>query len=738
VVATVVAAAAVVVASVLIGQLVCAVAGSVAWADSAPAVGLGALVGVAASGLHLAGHTTGPAIAILGLEVAGCALMWKRPDHRPPFSLAVPVLLVGAAVLVPFIAARRFGTLGVGLDDDMANHLLVGGAFQSSQVARVAPPLYLAIYPLGPHAVAATLASVGGISLVDSFTGFTIALPPLIAMVAWGQLRTLPRGVAQLGVFVVGTPYLVLAYMGEGSFKEPALAILLLGTIWEIERIRVRRRTGLTMFVPVAVIVVGLLSIYSIAGLWWPVVTAGAVAAASLQSRWRSGELVKRADIGRLLAPSIMGLCALGVIIAPQVPRLWRFYNGIVAVGNGSGIPVSNIGNLKGSLNPLETTGSWLSADFRIAPPSVAFSGAGALLICGCCVIGFVRLLRDGRLELPAATASCAAIWSYSALTQSAYTSAKALVIASPFVVCLAVTGLVGSGTLNGWWARGKAVIGGCLLLMLAASSYLALVASPVGPSAHADSMAGFRSIVLGRTTLVLEEDPFAGWYLAGARVSTQQLGPRATNPERRYKHVGWGSVPASVLARYDYVVAPIDPASGEPPASFRLVDISWPYDLFERRTTSTSRPSRDRQLARVKGDCRALARKGLRWIGEDAGRDAIPIYVPMEYVPEGVSRSTTTPEVDPGLYYVNMRYIAYEPVRIAISGLSTTMPATLEGLGTYWPVGEVTVRRRGSLAVRVEERPGLMVAPSFGLSGVVIQLTRLLRGDDGNSSGCN
>src|SRR5207249_205622 len=84
-------------------------------------------------------------------------------------------------------------------------------------------------YPVGPHALVAGLGEGLGIGLIDGFAGLTLAIPVLTALVAAEALHRLRRGPRIVAAALVALPYLAAAYLAQEAFKEPILALLLLG-----------------------------------------------------------------------------------------------------------------------------------------------------------------------------------------------------------------------------------------------------------------------------------------------------------------------------------------------------------------------------------------------------------------------------------------------------------------------------------------------------------------------------
>ena len=86
-------------------------------------------------------------------------------------------------------------------------------------------------YPMGPHAIVVGLDKGLGVSLVEGFTGLTVAvavIAPLTALAAFPERPPLRRAAAAL---LVGLPYLVASYFAQGAFKETMQALWVLAFI---------------------------------------------------------------------------------------------------------------------------------------------------------------------------------------------------------------------------------------------------------------------------------------------------------------------------------------------------------------------------------------------------------------------------------------------------------------------------------------------------------------------------
>ena len=158
-------------------------------------------------------------------------------------------LPVAAAVLalcaLPFLANGRIGELGTSVLDDLWFHMSQADVLRTDGTSM---QVLADGYPIGPHALVATLAAGTGMGVDTAFTGLLLVTPVLLALVALAAFEGVPWPLRMLGASVVGIPYLVASYLAEGAFKEPLLALFFLGfalTLREAVRAgRLERRTS--------------------------------------------------------------------------------------------------------------------------------------------------------------------------------------------------------------------------------------------------------------------------------------------------------------------------------------------------------------------------------------------------------------------------------------------------------------------------------------------------------------
>ena len=709
----------VVAASLVVGRALLLLAGRPEpWTLAGP-VGLAALLTLAGIAIHLPGRATTTAILLTAATAAALAAalataatapsraetdLTHRIGGRNRFrGVGGPVLAALIALLaasIPFAASGRFGILGVGLvNDDMASHLAIAD-WLWTHVGQE-PALIGQGYPLGPHALAAALASGAGVSLIAAFAGITLAAPALMALAAYGALAGLRPAARVVAAAAVALPYLGAAYLAQGAFKEPIMALLALGFALLLPGARSPRAAA-----PLGLIAAGTIYVYSFPGLAWLAGTAALWGALGVA---RS----RRRPAARPVAAVALAAIAVAAVLAlPDAGRIADF-TGFRAFSSAT--ISGGLGNLRHQLSPLEALGIWPASDFRLSAadasaPQAAFY-LGALLAACALVLGLPGWLRRRGPAVPAALAAAAAIYLGARLLGTVYTSAKALAIASPLVVIVALGGL-GASPARLW----RAALAAALVAGIGLSDLLILRQAPVAPSDHREQLAALRTLVQGRRVLFLGRDNFVAWELRGARPFTavrNYYDPDYVRPDRRladvFQKFDFDSVRPRTLARFPYVITTSAAYASGPPPSFEPVRRTADFVLWRRTAPVGER----RTLAEGASpgatlDCGRRAGGRLAAAPGTATVFARPPIAGAAWSPgptvESGSPASQELRVPAGRWAVSLQYDATQPLSVSAPGLRATLPANLDYRGSvpYYPAGILRARRPGPLTVRV------------------------------------
>jgi len=700
--------------SLVVGQAILSLCGrrELSWL-SGP-VGLAALLVASGLAIKLPGHGTAVAIVASVLVVAAAVVLiaGRRPVPGAR-AWAFPLALVAAglallAASIPFIANERVGILGVGLvNDDMAYHLLIAD-WLNSRVGDM-PVLLHQGYPVGPHALVAGLSEALGTGLIEAFAGLTLAIPVLTALVGFEALRGLPAMPRVVAAALVSLPYLITAYLAQEAFKEPIMALLLLDFA-----LLLPSATSPRLAVPLGVIAAGAVYTYSFPGLFW--LAAAAAIYAGVQ-------LARRAPGSRRA-----GLWAAGAAVAVMALLTAPEWSRLVDFGDFRAFRTSNLsgglGNLRHQLSPLEALGIWPTSEFRLAASDSSHPAAfylGAAVAAAAFLISLPRWLRRYGPAVPAALGAAILGYIGARLFGTVYTSAKALAIAAPLVALIAFGGLLTPDVRGRWrWiGAGAAVL---LAAGMAVSSFPVLRQAPVGPTDHADQLAELRPLVQGQKVLFLGRDNFILYELRGSRPFTavrNYYDPNYVKPDLRLQDVfrkfDFDSVTAAKLDRFPYVITTRGAYASGPPPRLEVARETPDFVLWKRTGPAGPRRVLDegdnpgveldcsdhKQSVPAHGEARVFARPPV--VGGT--------WSPSSTVESG-SAVTQTLTLPAGHWEISIQYDATQPLRVTAPGFSETVPANLDYRGSvpYFPVGELTVPRRGPtrFSVEVDDPPPL------------------------------
>ncbi len=705
--ATILSALVLCVSALFVGQAALRLCGAREWNWMAPMVGLSLLMLIATPALDLPGRATTMSIILGLLSVAAIVWCMSSPPHRPPLgglSAAVPTL---GLALVPFLASGHSGIIGVTIDNDMQAHMQFAEMYLSEAVENL-KPAYYDLYPLGPHAIAGTMARGLHVDVEHSFAGLTMALPILNGLTVLALLR---RGSAWwkgwVAATVVAMPYLVAAYYGQGSFKELTETGLVLATV--VFFAGAGPRLGRGRWVPLALLVGGMVSVYSETGVAWPVVIGAiwlvVVTAQRILRRGTEGIVAEVRD-----ALPAIGI-GLGVLIVVLLPQAARIHNFIAANSGANGIivPKDVLANLVGPLPGWEAFGVWNGMDYRLPQASAFVDKLWIGIVIALVLFGAYRLIRGGRWLLPLAALGSMVIWRVSMHSQSPYVVAKALVIASPLLLACAVLPLLDlvpdrlrmlrDHRLR-WGAALAATV--FIALVVGASSVRALRFSPIGPTYHSEQLAEISPLLEDKPTLFLGNDDFVHQELPGVPVEEPFYGAVAeiaTRPQKDFAEgaaaADFDTVPARKLNEFDYVITTSDPAGSQPPPQMKLIKQTPSYELWKRTGTVRERSILDEgQEPGAVLDCKSPAgRKVLAGGGVAAVRPAPVVTEAPLYLPPNTTAGVEL-HLPPGEWDLSAPYISRVDVGVTGPGIDTTLGGNLDRNGPRYPIGKVTVKK--------------------------------------------
>jgi hypothetical protein len=715
--------------SLFLGQAALRLAGAREWSWLAPPVGLSVAMLIAVPAIDVPGRTTTMAVLVGMLAIAAAAWCLSSAPHRPPVGgllAGIPVLLL---VLLPFLAVGRAGILGTTVDNDMGAHMVFVEAYLSETVERLGPPMF-SFYPFGPQAMTALIADGLSMRVDRAFAGLTMALPLINAWTALALVRRSWWPKKALAATVIAMPFLVAAYYGQGSFKELTQTGLVLATV--VLFAGYGPELGRGRWVPLALLVGGMVSVYSVTGVTWPAVIGGlwliGVAAQRVRRKGAAGIF----DEVKAELPAVgIGLAVLVVVLLPQAHRIHSF----IATNSGANgiiVPRDVLANLVAPLPGWEGFGVWSSFDYRLPATFTAGMWTGFVFVL--VLFGAWWLWRRGRWMLPLAAAGSMLIWWVSMHSQSPYVVAKALVIASPLLMAVAVLPLFEQlpdrlprsfrslfrdvpGQPLSWGLA--AVLALALFFKVGLSDVRALRWSPVGPTVHAEELRRLKPLVHGRPTLFLGDDDYVKWELAGVPVKSAIFGAESEVPIRAEKHWAPGMpldfdvVTVKTLNAFPYVIIPRDAAGSEAPPQMRLVEATPNYDLWRRTGEIPERLTlaEGGQSGAVLDCSSAMGRAVLRSGGLAAVRPR-PVEVAAGLLPPGGSSSVEL-RLRAGRWHLESTYTSRLPIRVTGPGFEVTLQPNLDRSGPRWPIAGLDVQGKAPIRLGFEVGDALL-APNM------------------------
>jgi hypothetical protein len=722
-------------ASMLVGRAILDLAGGGAsrtWL--APAVGFGAVLTVAGFLARAPGHATAAALGLIALIAAAGFLLWRQPrrDAGARLREGLPVAVLVTLILsIPFAVSGRWGLLGVGFNNDLGLHLAWAEWLRNGL-----GPAPEAGYPLGPHALAAAVAALPGIGLGQAFVGEIFAIGILTALTALAALGDLGPARRVLAATLVAIPYLGASYFAQGAFKETAEALFVLAFAVYLHDIDRRRGEGargwdgtgpaaaFAALVPLA-LVGGIFFSYSFAGLAWPVailVLWGATVPAVRRA------LRPRSLLQTLRRPAVaLSVIAVGLLAVLTIAGPYAFIHGFNRVAGT---------NTYGPVSPLEALGVWPASSYRLNAAGGAHLTGLVAAIAGLAVIaGSIWWLRRRDFAVPIALAAGAVLYIAAVAGSGEYSQAKALIIAAPLAMLIAIRPLLvepggnrrrraenrsispeigpsAGGWRVAWGVLAVVFVGGAIY-----SSLLVLRDAPVGPPGHGAELQSFLPILRGQPVLYAGQDRYAAYELMGADTHVPLVefpdSEVSPNPEKpfdtgdAYSPIDFDSFSHRTLERFPYVITGRAAWNSEAPTGFKRVAATPSYLLWKK----TGSPPKDRHVLlegtepAAHADC---ASPEIRILTSNPGRASLfpgaviggkGRWSPAASLETGDSASQTL-RLPAGRWRLSLQYFSPFDLTLSAAGLHRSLPAALDGQrpntislanqGQFWPAGSI------------------------------------------------
>jgi hypothetical protein len=465
----------------------------------------------------------------------------------------------------------------------------------------------------------------------------------------------------------------------------------------------------------------GIFFSYSFAGLAWPlaIVVLWGLTRPAVRRALRPREL-----LGVLRRPPALAVIALGgLAVLLTLVGPFAYVHGFNRVAGT---------DTYGPVSPLETLGVWPASNYRLSAPGGAHLTGLAGAIGGLAIVlGVAWWLRRRELALPVALAACTIVYLGSLASSGEYSQAKALVIAAPVAMLIAIRPLLSFPRRRadtsrharrigpsapivrvGWAALAVAFVAGA-----AYSSLLALRDAPVGPPGHGAELRAFLPILRGKPVLYAGQDRDAAYELSGADTHVPLVefpdAEISPNPEKpfdtgnAYSPIDFDSFSHGTLERFPYVITGRAAWNSEAPAGFKRIAATPSFLLWKRigPVPENRHVLLEGTEAGAHADC---ASPELRILFSGPGRVALfpgavigerRQWLPGPLIVAG-ERTSQALRLPAGRWRLSLQYFSPFDLTLSAPGLRQRLPAALDGQrpntislandGQYWPAGEL------------------------------------------------
>ena len=680
-------------------------------------------------------------MVILLLALLGCAVFIRRRGDRVVRSPALTdalliAALVAAVASLPFLFNERVGVLGEGVYTNDQAAQLYWAQWLSDPVG-VEPAGVALGYPLGPQSLVAAL-TVTGVSAEAAFNGLLIAVAVLTALTALAVLDRPARWVRIPAAALVALPYLAVSFLAQSGFKETLMALFLLAFALGLrdleprslndprELLPSRREARRATLVALGVLAAGCVFTYSVPGLLWPAAAAAIWLAAEIATgALPRPKLDAKALARRALPVAGAAVAILGLLALTQLGALGNFLDRLGDVQNTGG-------RLDSPVSPREVLGIWPRGDFRIDISGQAGAILGTLVALAAVGYGAWWWLRRRDLAVPAALAGAAVLYLLVRWKGGIHVEAKALAIAAPLVMLLALRALLDPGRVEGLPKRLAPIaryalpaLAAVFVFGAAASTFLALRVAPVGTTDRVADLRELQEVVGGDRVLYLVPDRFAPARLEGTRVgSPGGYVPSTDIPARRAKRWDQGlpldldTVPDARMDKFRFAITTSAPYMSIEQKNWQPTHVTPSYTLWRRFLSTPPHGVLDDERGAPGAvlDCTDPAQRRL------SEKQGTAMVIPEPVVTDrwrpapvfGTGSDVSIDiRLDPGRWNLSLQYHGAVGIELDGPGYHEELPASLDGMfafapgrGPFWPAGEIDVKEGEPVEITVRQQP--------------------------------
>jgi hypothetical protein len=538
---------------------------------------------------------------VLLLLVTASGLIWARGGVRGRLNPGLPglaALAVYALFMLPVIVEGHWLWLGYNFSNDPAVQFLITAALKthgtqmlSSAAAggRVVDTYFATGYPIGAHALLATLSGLLHSDPAVVYQGFLSSLAAIIGLtVAAASVRAIgARRAAVLGLAAAASN-LFFQYAYQGTIKEIATATATIAA-FAIATEAIRARRAYSGVAVAAVPLAAILCTYGVAGAPYVLAAIGAVVVQLVV-------VERRLPRPSWLAPGLLGGGLIVVLSIPAVVEFNTLFNVAKAVVGSAnpGTDTSTLGTLERALPLSQISGVWLDGDFRVpivAEPAATLTALASALILLLLIPGVLSSLRRREAAPFLAVFTTGLVLLIVEPRVTPYAAGKLFAMASPVVVWVAGIGLFALTWRKLRWPT--IAVGLALTLAILVSDMLAYHQDQISPTNRMLAMEAVGDYFAGRGPVLFNEsDEFIKYFARAADVNPafDSLSPRQailispSSTFNEYFDLDQETLP--YVESWPVIVTRRSPVASRPPANYKLVYTNEFYDGWERQAT--------------------------------------------------------------------------------------------------------------------------------------------------------
>ena len=535
--------------------------------------------------------------ATLACALAGLLLARPSRDRLNPGAAALAALAVYGLYIAPVALTGHWTWAGYNFVNDTSSNFVWAEllarqgvslpAVVDSTTASIEANSVTLGYPMGAHALLATLKPLTGASVPAIYQPVIAATAALaaMAMTQLGQAAGLrPRLAAVAGTLSVAA-VLLYRYALHGAIKE-VLVVALLATAAALAREALDRGLDFRVAILIALCAAALLHVFSAVGALFALVLGILLLAVALLE----GRNLRA--VGRLaVAGAVIGVAA----VAANLSDVKHFADHAGdAFASSGGASTAYMGHLLRPIPLVESAGVWLAGDYRgpVGSEADVPNAVAIALLVVLAAIGVVLELRGRRpaglvLLIPAAVVAAMLIPQL-----SPYAGAKLLVVLSPAIVLVAALGalrLVQDGSRRVALGAGTALaVAG---LGLAASVGIAYRYTTLAPPGRVAAMEDAADHARGGGVWLVDEwEEFAKYFMRDVKVNAafEAESPRPAELRKsgplfgQYYDLDELTLP--YVNSFPGIVKRRSPVASRPPGALRLVHSNAYYEVWRRR----------------------------------------------------------------------------------------------------------------------------------------------------------